>query len=256
MMGLRRTDPHTLAGAYAMDSVTPADRAAFERHLEDCEPCRQEIRSLREATARLAGAVAVQPPPGMRDAALAAAASTRQLPPVVPAESGPWQSRAAGRRRWLPRLALGLAAVMAAVAIVLAIAVNGTQHRLDQAQLHSRAIATVLNAADATMLTAKISTGGTATVVMSHRDRALVFTAAGLQPLPAAESYELWLLGPAGDRPAGMVPGARPGAVGPMVVSGLSSGDRVGLTVEPASGSPRPTSAPVLLLYLGASPPG
>ena len=251
-MGLRRTDPHTLAGAYAMDSVSPADRAAFEQHLAGCESCRPEIRGLREATARLAGAVAVQPPPGMRDAALAAAARTRQLPPAVRAEAGPWPARAAARGRWLPRLSLGLAGALAALAIVLGVAVSGAQHRLDQAQLHTRAIATVLNAGDATMLTAKVSTGGTATVVMSHRERALVFTAAGLPPLPAAEGYELWLMGPAGDRGAGMMPGSRPGSAGPMVVSGLAAGDRVGLTVEPAGGSPRPTSAPVLMLDLSS----
>jgi Anti-sigma-K factor rskA/Putative zinc-finger len=251
--GLRsRSDPHTLAGAYAMDAVTGPDRAAFEQHLAGCEPCRQEIRSLHEATVRLAGAVAVQPPPAMRDVALAAAATTRQLPPVVSADAGRRLAPgAAGRRRWLPQLALGLAGALAAVAIILAVAVTGAQHRLDQAQLHSKAIATVLNATDATMLTARVSTGGTATVVMSHRDRALVFTAAGLRPLPAAESYELWLMGPAGDRPAGMLPGSRPGAVGPMVVSGLAVRDRVGLTVEPATGSPRPTSSPVLMMPLG-----
>ncbi len=195
-MGLRRTDPHTLAGAYAMDSVSPAERAAFEQHLAGCESCRQETRSLRETTARLAGAVAVPPPSALRDVALAAAARTRQLPPVVRPEAEPWPARMA-RRRWLPRLVLGVTGALAAVAIVLGVAVSGAQHRLEQAQLHSRAVATVLSAADATMLTAKVSTGGTATVVMSHRDHALVFTAAGLPPLPAAQSYELWLMGPA-----------------------------------------------------------
>ncbi len=207
-----RSDPHTLAGAYAMDAVTGPDRAAFEQHLAGCEPCRQEIRSLREATARLAGAVAVQPPPAMRDVALAAAARTRQLPPVVRAEAGwPRPAGAVARRRWLPRLALGLASALAAVAIILGVAVTGVQHRLDQEQLHSKAIATVLNAADATILTAKVSTGGTATVVMSHRDRALVFTAAGLRPLPAAESYELWLMGPPATGPPGCCPVRVPG---------------------------------------------
>jgi hypothetical protein len=249
-MSLRRADPHTLAGAYAMDAVTPPDRVVFEQHLAGCEPCRQEIRSLREATARLAGAVALQPPAAMRDAALAATARTRQLPPAVRAATVPWQPAAAARRRWLPRLALGLAGALAAVAIVLGVAVTGTQHRLETAQQRSRAIAAVLNAADATMMTAQVSTGGTATVVMSHRDRSLVFTAAGLRVLPAAQSYELWLMGPGGSRPAGMLPGSRPWAVGPMIVSGLAAGDRVGLTVEPAGGSLRPTSRPVLMLDL------
>jgi anti-sigma-K factor RskA len=88
-------------------------------------------------------------------------------------------------------------------------------------------------------------------VVMSHRRDALVFTAADLRLLPAAQSYELWLIGPAGSRPAGMVPGSsRGGMAGPMVVSGLQADDSVGLTVEPAGGSSRPTSAPVVLVQL------
>ena len=91
----------------------------------------------------------------------------------------------------------------------------------------------------------------TATVVMSHRERALVFTAADLHVLPTGESYELWLISPAGTRPAGMIDGAGHGKmIGPMVVSGLAAGDSVGLTVEPTSGSPRPTSPPLMLINL------
>ncbi len=52
-----------------------------------------------------------------------------------------------------------------------------------------------------------------------------------------------------------MMPGSRPGSVGPMVISGLAPGDRVGLTVEPASGSAHPTSAPVLMLDLDPGRP-
>ena len=37
---------------------------------------------------------------------------------------------------------------------------------------------------------------------------------------------------------------------GPMVISGLARGDEVGLTVEPAGGSPQPTSPPILMLLL------
>jgi anti-sigma-K factor RskA len=89
---------------------------------------------------------------------------------------------------------------------------------------------------------------------MSHRERALVFTAADLRALPGAQAYELWLMGPAGARPAGMITVSGHGRmVGPMVVSGLAAGDKVGLTVEPATGSPRPTSSPVLMLSLTLS---
>jgi hypothetical protein len=37
---------------------------------------------------------------------------------------------------------------------------------------------------------------------------------------------------------------------GPMVVSGLSAGDKVGVTVEPAGGSRRPTTLPVVVIAL------
>jgi anti-sigma-K factor RskA len=258
-MRLGGGDPHTLAGAYAMDAVSEPDRARFERHLAGCESCRQEIRGLREATAALAAAAAVQPSDAFRDAALRAAAHTRQLPPAVAQPPAGWTARDRGRRRWelrgwRSRLAVGLAGALAAVAVAAAVVTYGTQHRLDQAQLHDHAVAAVLSAPDATMMSAPVRTGGTATVVMSHRERALVFTAADLRLLPVAQSYELWLIGPAGSRPAGMVPGSsRGGMAGPMVVSGLEAGDSVGLTVEPADGSPRPTSPPVVLVSLGST---
>src|SRR5690348_10694531 len=82
-MRIGRSEPHTLAGAYAMDAVTGVDKARFERHLARCEACAQEIASLREAAARLAAATATTPPAAMKERTLAAAAHTRQLPPVT-----------------------------------------------------------------------------------------------------------------------------------------------------------------------------
>jgi anti-sigma-K factor RskA len=160
-------------------------------------------------------------------------------------------SRDRGLRGWRSRLTVTMTGALAAVAVAAGVVTYGMQDRLDQAQLHDHAVAAVLSAPDATMMSAPVSTGGTATVVMSHRRRALVFTAADLRLLPAAQSYELWLIGPAGSRPAGMVSGSsRGGMAGPMVVAGLKAGDSVGLTVEPAGGSPRPTSPPVVLVSL------
>jgi anti-sigma-K factor RskA len=149
-----------------------------------------------------------------------------------------------------------MAGALAAVAVAAGVVTYGMQHRLDQAQLHDHAVLAVLTAPDATMLRTPVSTGGMATVVMSHRERALVFTAADLRLLPTAQSYELWLIGPAGSRPAGMVSGSsRGGMAGPMVVSGLRAGDSVGLTVEPAGGSAHPTSPTIVLVRLGSQSP-
>jgi anti-sigma-K factor RskA len=253
----RRADPHTLAGAYAMDAVPEPDRATFERHLARCESCQQEVRGLREAAAALAAATTVRPPATLRDASLRAAGRTRQLPPAGAEAPARW--RALPRRLFSgwghPRLGLGLAAALACVLAVAAVVAGVSAYRmhsgLDQAQRHDHAVAMVLGAPDAKMMTARVSTGGTATVVMSHRERALVFTAADLRVLPSSESYELWLMGPAGSRPAGMISVSERGKMaGPMVVSGLSAGDSVGLTVEPAAGSSQPTSPPVVVIVL------
>jgi anti-sigma-K factor RskA len=245
----RGGDPHTLAAAYAMDAVPEPDRAPFERHLAGCESCRQEVRGMREATAALAAASAVRPPAALRDAVLRATEQTRQFPPPVTRARTAWAARSGGG--WRPRLALALACVLAAVAAVSGVLAYRMQNRLDQAQVRDHTVALVLGAPDATMLSAHVRTGGMATVVMSHRERALVFTAADLRVLPSAESYELWLTGPAGSKPAGMVDvSGRGKMVGPMVVSGLSAGESVRLTVEPASGSQRPTSPPIVVIIL------
>jgi hypothetical protein len=114
----------------------------------------------------------------------------------------------------------------------------------------SQEIATVLTAPDAVKMTAQVRTGGTATIVMSHHDGMLVFAAAGLRRLSAAQHYELWLIRSGQDRPAGRLPTPSHGMTGPVVAAGLRSGDRLGLTVEPATGTRRPTTPMILELTL------
>ena len=90
-MRLRRPEPHTLAGAYAMDAVAGADKARFERHLARCQACARELGELREVTARLAGAVAAEPPGGLVERVVAMAARTRQLPPAAAEPTARWR---------------------------------------------------------------------------------------------------------------------------------------------------------------------
>ncbi len=257
---------HTLVGAYVMDAVLETDRAAFERHLQTCEPCRDEVRTLREATARLAEAAAITPRPQLREQTIRAAVRMRQLPPLVPEQpvslgrrlSRPlagWRKvaslRASRAKSWPARIAATVAVVLAVAAIAAGLDAHSMQRTLTAAQQRETEIAAVLGARDKISLTARVSGGGTATVVMSHRARTLVFIAKGLQKLPASSAYELWLMGPAGARPAGMLPPSRHGMTGPMVVGRLASGDRLGVTVEPSAGSGRPTSRPIVMVGLG-----
>jgi anti-sigma-K factor RskA len=265
----RGTGLHALVGAYVMDAVSAADRAAFERHLPDCEQCREDVRGLREATARLASAAAIRPRAGLRDQTLLAATRIRQLPPVLAGQDRERQRSPAGRRRglswpgwarlgwpatggrwtWLARTAVVAAVVLACTAVAFGLNMNQMQNRLSAAQQRDSSIAAIMSAHDAVTLTAHVSSGGTATVVMSHRARALVFIASGLTALPPAKSYELWLMGPSGATPAGMLPSGRRGM---MVVNRLQAGDQLGLTIEPAGGAPRPTTPPVIMMGLGS----
>jgi anti-sigma-K factor RskA len=240
-MVLKRREPHTLAGAYAMDALDPADRLRFERHLIRCDDCAQEIAGLRETTARLAAAIAVPPPPEMKDRVLAAADQTRQHVPVI----GSRRARPA-RRAFLLAVPAAAAVALIAVATIFWLASSDANQRLHQAQQRSQAIAAVLTAKDARMMTGTVAGGGMATIVMSHQEQALVFTAEGLPELPGASGYELWLIGPAGARPVGMLPAESHGMTGPVIASGLRQGDHLMLSVEPVVGTQHPTTRMML----------
>jgi anti-sigma-K factor RskA len=224
-----------------------------------------DVRGLREAAARLGAAASVLPRPELREQTMQAAERIRQLPPPVEGEQGrgragdrwarSWQQRVpligAGTRPWLARVAAAAAVILAVTATVFGLHMASMQNSLTAAEQRDAAIAAILGARDATTLTAQVSTGGRATVVMSHRADALVFIASGLARLPASKAYELWLMGPAGDSPAGMLPPGRHGMTGPMVVGKLARGDHLAMTVEPATGALRPTSEPVVMVGLG-----
>lgn len=258
LRGARGSDLHTLVGAYVMDALPEAERSAFERHLVRCEQCRDDISALREATARLATATAVPSRPELREQTLRAAALIRQQPPAVDEQPvrGPvarlasWPAAVVHGRPWLAVAAGAVVAVLAATSIALGLHLSSTQDRLSATQQRDTVIAAILTAHDATMLTAHVQTGGTATVVMSHHMQALVFTASGLTSLSPSKAYELWLIGPGGATPAGMLPPGHDGMSGPVVVRQLAPGDQLGVTVESAGGSAHPTSAPIVLVAL------
>jgi anti-sigma-K factor RskA len=257
-MRARRDDPHTLAAPYALGALPAGDQARFERHLAGCEACAAELRGLRETAAQLAAATAAPPPARLRERVLAEAARTRQLPPAGAAVAGrPGRSHgwsrsagpsAAGRPRWIRPVAVAVSGAVAAAAVVFGVLAAGAQHTLDQSRAREHMLAVVLTSPDAKMMDASVTGGGTASVVMSSSVHALAFSSAGLPALPPGQAYELWLRGAQGPRSAGMLPRAQHGMTSPLVATGLRPGDMIELTVEPAGGAPRPTTAALLML--------
>jgi anti-sigma-K factor RskA len=255
-------DLHILAGAYALDALDDgAELDRFTRHLRRCATCTAEVRGLREVATSLAFAVAAEPPAGLKARVMAAIAVTRQLPPEIARERWRWLRywltgpRLTGQwlaGRWMPRLAVVTAAVAVAVAVVLGVVTANTSGQLNQARAQARQIAAVLAAPDARIVSGPVSTGGTATVELSASRRQLVVTTAGLAPLPDGKVYQLWLIGPPATRSAGLLPAAVSGRAGPVLASGLTAGDQLAMTVEPAGGTSQPTTNPVLAITLPA----
>jgi anti-sigma-K factor RskA len=243
-------EPHTLAGAYVMDALDDADRARFERHLASCDACAQEIAGLRETTARLGAATATPPPAALKERVLAAARQTRQHTPAVT----PMRPRRRYLRTAIPAaVAAGLIGISVTYGLANSTAnqrLDQANQRLDQVNQSSAAIAAIMTARDATMMQGQVSGGGSATVVMSDVEDALVFMARGLPALPAASTYELWLVGPGGDRPAGMIQPQAHGMTSPVIARGLRHGDHLMLSVEPAQGTQHPTTRMMLDIQL------
>ncbi|MGA4866876.1 anti-sigma factor [Streptomyces lavendulocolor] len=243
------SDAHTLAAAYALGALEPDERREFTAHLRECQACRQEAAEFEATAARLAAAVSQAPPPALKPAVMSAIDGVRQLPPRV-VTTAPSRLSGVLRRRAVP---LALAACVAAAALG-GVAVWQTQQNREAEQRAGRAeqrldaISSILAAPDARTVHGRTSNGALTTVVSSPaRDRA-VFTAAGL-PAPAeGTTYQLWLDHDGTMRPAGFVDGD--GTV--LIEGGAAGAEAVGLTVEPDGGSPRPTTAPLLLMPLTA----
>jgi anti-sigma-K factor RskA len=213
-----RDEMHVLTGSYALDALGPPEAEAFERHLQYCGSCEAEVRGLRETAARLALAKARRPPARLRQRVLAAAYRTRQLPPL------PSPLPVQVRRRWR-RPVPALAAACVAVALALGMTQLATQHR-----------------PDVSVQTARTSAGGAVTLIVTPAQQDAVLTAARLPLLPGGRVYQVWVIGPAGARSAGFLSGTA------LVLTGVRAGERVGVTVEPAGGTSRPTTTLIVLM--------
>ncbi|RQX15141.1 anti-sigma factor [Micromonospora ureilytica] len=230
-------DVHTLAGAYVLDAVDDVERAAFERHLAECEPCRVEVAELRETVARLADETDVEAtPPALRERTLAQAARTPQLRVGATGAGG---GRRAGRWRQLT-VAAAAAVLLAGGASAVTWTVSNDRISDEQASsAQARQIAAVLDAPDAQVFERSLQPGGAATVVVSRdRDRGVVL----LRDLPAPGAgriYELWLIRGSEPRKVGQL--AEGDRASTMLIGPVADAGSFGVSNEPVGGSVTPT---------------
>lgn len=243
---------HLLTGAYVLHALSPEERDRFERHLHSCASCAQEVRELAATTARLGSAVSVTAPAAMKREVMARISTERQEPPLVARRA----QRAAGGRR-LAASRFALAACVAAAAALGGVAVWQHQEAEDAraaARAAERAaddISAVLSAPDAKVSAGKLPDGAGATVIVSRtRDRA-VFVASRMPRPPAEKVYQLWFSDGDAMRPAGLIDASQDS--GTVLMDGPVDGaSGMGITLEPAGGSPQPTSAPLAVMEFPA----
>ncbi|MFE6782372.1 anti-sigma factor domain-containing protein [Streptomyces sp. NPDC057680] len=245
---MNTADPHTMTGAYALDALDPEEHEAVRRHLAECPSCAQEVLEFSETVVRLGLAVAVTPTAALRTGVLERIATVRQEPPATRAVRAPRGRR--GLRRWSH---WALAACLAGAVGLGGVAAwqhglaEDARQETTRARQANDAVAEVLAAPDARVSTSRLEGGAVGTVVVSASLDRAVFAASGMAPPPAGKVYQLWYDDEGTMRSAGLMdPGATAEAT--LLDGPVDRASGVGVTVEPAGGSPSPTSAPVAVL--------
>ncbi|MFF2305279.1 anti-sigma factor domain-containing protein [Streptomyces sp. NPDC058128] len=245
---MNTADPHTMTGAYALDALDPEEQEAVRRHLAECPSCAQEVLEFSETVVRLGLAVAVTPTATLRTGVMERIATVRQEPPATRAVRAPRGRR--GLRRWSH---WALAACLAGAVGLGGVAAwqhglaEDARQETTRARQANDAVAEVLAAPDARVSTSRLEGGAVGTVVVSASLDRAVFAASGMAPPPAGKVYQLWYDDEGTMRSAGLMdPGATAEAT--LLDGPVDRASGVGVTVEPAGGSPSPTSAPVAVL--------
>ena len=224
------TDLHTLSGAYAIDALSPEEAAEFQKHLDACPSCRQEVRELQQAAARMGASEAAAPPAHLKARVLAAADRQPQLPPLVRRPG----SSARRAPSWMPRL---LSAAAAAVLIVAG------AFGLSQLQQPSD-VERVFEAGDAEVVRLSTANGGEIRVAMSESLGEMAVDTDQLPALAEDRVYQLWAIADGEPKSAGVLEDPDEGAAMELPEPGAL----VAVTVEPAGGSELPTSEPIVIV--------
>ena len=267
-MAQRCNDVLESLAAYALGALEVEERAEVEAHLEGCARCRRQLHTYTEAAAALGeGAPQVEPPPELRQRLLERAAALG--PATRPRQRLP---------RW-PLLAPPSAAAVAAGVLLLALLATQVvllrsigELRRQNAQLTAQLAEVTAQSAllgEALQLQRSVVylSAAPGTTVATLRGDALpqaygmfmlsasgrvgYLVAGNLEPPPQGRVYQAWLIQD-GQRTSGgtFQPDASGWAVLPIRAreegDTLARYQALGVTVEPAGGSPGPTGERVL----------
>ncbi|GAC1598964.1 MAG: anti-sigma factor [Pseudarthrobacter sp.] len=256
-----------LAELYALDAVTDSERAAIDRYISAAPPEEREsfLERVRQARETLAVSFTAQedPPADLFDRIVAQLPSLAQLPvegsaapPAVPPVGHPqgevtdelFEARARRESRRRPGSARRWFAAAAAAAVIALGGVAVGSYIADQ----NDPLNQVVRAQDLREASVPVAAGGTATVLISPSEDALVVEMKGVPAPPAGKVYQMWLIPKDGSAPVSQGLMDKEALSKPAVVKGIASAASLGITVEPVGGSAAPTFPAVAAAPLGA----
>ncbi|HEX6270134.1 MAG TPA: anti-sigma factor [Anaerolineales bacterium] len=225
-----------LLPAYALGSLDAEEAKHVEEHLSGCLICRAESHSFQEVAGQLSfAAPAAAPSPDLKERLI------QRVQTASPRRAVPAQSP---RRPWPERLlpvwglaSLGLIIALAAFSLSLWQRLNQLEFLTAPGGMR----AMPLSATDE-------APGATGFVLVSADGRNGAIVVDGLPPLDGDRQYQVWLIRD-GERTSGAVFSTDEESYGGMrlqVAGSLLEYSDVGITVEPAGGSPQPTGVKVL----------
>jgi anti-sigma-K factor RskA len=225
------------AAAYALGALDKDEVPEFERHLEDCEVCRSEIRWLKPAVDALPESVPrMEPPPELRERlmadVMAEAADVPQRRSTDAEERvtlGGWFGRL-GARGWKPLAAAGAALLIVVAFVGYEVGNGGGSKQPPVAQTK--------------IFTGKEHFEGITSKVVLQGNRATV-RLANVKQLPDDRVLEAWVLRDEQVEPVRtlFVPNRHGDAA--TQIPDMTGVETVLVTREPKGGSMSPTSKPI-----------
>jgi anti-sigma-K factor RskA len=263
MSAINHEELREQASAYVLGALDRDERMRFEAHLSGCAECQAEVRSFRPIADALARTVdAREPSADLRARVIGSATrpETRTSPAAVTAP----RSRSAVMIPWL----LATAAAIALAALTpytvqlrnrtrqLVAVVRDLSDRLatsDRQLLVARNNVSLLTAPDVRRvdLRGQASAPQAAARAYFSRSRGVYFVASDLPSIPSDRAYQLWFVLPGSANPVSASvfgPSAGGGAeLIAAVPATMADPNVLAVTVEPAGGSPQPTTTPFLV---------
>ena len=215
-----------LAAPYALHAMSDEERADIERRVAAAPSAvtaafNDEVRAVRETMAVVSVATEAEPPAQLRAATLAALDSHRPR-----------------QISWRRAIFASAAAVIVVGAAAFGVGV------LMRPPAKSTVAEQVLAAPDVRTVSGPLA-NGTATVMFSRERNAGVLVMNNVPPPSPGTVYQMWLLGANGPTSAGTMSTAEVAPSTKETLTNLGASTALAFTVEPGTGSPKPTS-PIL----------